>query len=136
MRIKPTLAPRMLDSAGQTRRRCHHQCITRREAFVVRQSLATIIVALGVCPASDSAGQAPASSHGTTATVERKLTVEMTRGTLWNPWTLSDDPVELRSFKVGDLPGARFVGPTIRVRPGAVLRLGLENRLPACAETS
>jgi FtsP/CotA-like multicopper oxidase with cupredoxin domain len=107
-----------------------------REEFVVRQSLATVIVALGVFPASDSAGQAPASSHGTTAAVERKLTVEMARGTLWNPWTLSDDPVELRSFKVGDLPSGRFVGPTIRVRPGAVLRLGLENRLPACAETS
>jgi L-ascorbate oxidase len=108
----------------------------RREEFVVRQSLATLIVALGVSAASDTAAQAPPSIHGRAATIERKLSVEMARGTLWNPWTLSDDPVELRSFEVGDLPSGRFAGPTIRVRPGDVLRLRLENRLPPCAETS
>src|SRR5688572_26110105 len=106
--------------------------MSRREEFVVRHSLATVVVALGVFPASDSAGQAPPSTHGTAAIIERNLLVEMARGTLWNPWTRSNDAVELRSFKVGDLPSGRFVGPTIRVRPGAVLRLGLENRLPAC----
>jgi FtsP/CotA-like multicopper oxidase with cupredoxin domain len=103
---------------------------------VVRQSLVTLIVALGVSAASDTAGQRPAAIDGTTATIARKLSVEMARGTVWNPWTLSDDPVELRSFKVDDLPSGRFAGPTIRVRPGDVLRLRLENRLPACAETS
>ena len=97
---------------------------------MVRQSLATLIVALGVFPTFDSAGQAPASSYGTTATIERKLSVEMARGTLWNPWTLSEDRVELRSFATGGSPRERFMGPTIRVRPGDVLRLRLENRLP------
>jgi L-ascorbate oxidase len=60
----------------------------------------------------------------------------MARGTLWNLWTLSDDAVELRSFNGGDLPTARFVGPTFRVRPGDVLRLRLENRLSPCEEMS
>ena len=72
--------------------------------------------------------------HATAATIERKLSVEMTRGTLWNPWTLSDDAVELRSFASDDVPRGRFMGPTIRLRPGDVLRLRLENRLPACTE--
>ena len=101
---------------------------------MVRQELVTFIVALGVFAASDSAGQPPPSAQPTTATVERKLSVEMTRGTLWNPWTLSDDAVELRSFASVDVPRGRFMGPTIRLRPGDVLRLRLENRLPACTE--
>ena len=101
---------------------------------MARQSLVTLVVALGVSAAFETARQAPPSTHPTAATIERKLSVEMARGTLWNPWTLSDDAVELRSFASGDSPRGRFMGPTIRLRPGNVLRLRLENRLPACAE--
>lgn len=101
---------------------------------MVRQSLVTLIVALGVSAAFETPRQAPPSTHPTAATIERKLSVEMARGTLWNPWTLSDDAVELRSFASGESPRGRFMGPTIRLRPGDVLRLRLENRLPACAE--
>ena len=56
------------------------------------------------------------------------------QGVLYNPWTLSDDKVELRSFLgTGAKPGD-FVAPTIRVAPGQQLRIAIDNKLEACSE--
>ena len=58
--------------------------------------------------------------------------VAMVRGSFWNPWTLRNDPVELRSYRGAGIKDGDFVAPPIRVRPGQTLRVRLDNRLPAC----
>ena len=60
--------------------------------------------------------------------------IERAQGTLYNPWTLTDDKVELRSFiGSGEKPGD-FVAPTIRVAPGQQLRIDIANRLEPCTQ--
>ena len=55
-------------------------------------------------------------------------------GAIYNPWTLSDDKVELRSFiGSGEKPGD-FVAPTIRVAPGQRLEIDIANRLEPCTD--
>jgi FtsP/CotA-like multicopper oxidase with cupredoxin domain len=68
----------------------------------------------------------------TSAAVEQAFEIALVRGTVWNPWTLSDDPVELRSYRGSGMADGDFVAPTIRVAPGQTLRIALDNRLPAC----
>jgi FtsP/CotA-like multicopper oxidase with cupredoxin domain len=55
-------------------------------------------------------------------------------GTLYNPWTLSDDQVELRSFIGSGAKPGDFVAPTIRVAPGQRLEVSLDNRLEPCTD--
>jgi L-ascorbate oxidase len=55
-------------------------------------------------------------------------------GVLYNPWTLGEDKVELRSFVGSGAKPGDFVAPTIRVAPGQKLRIDLDNRLEACTE--
>jgi FtsP/CotA-like multicopper oxidase with cupredoxin domain len=57
------------------------------------------------------------------------------QGTLYNPWTLSDDKVELRSFIGSGAKPGDFVAPTIRVAPGQKLIVDLDNRLEQCSDT-
>jgi L-ascorbate oxidase len=64
----------------------------------------------------------------------RQLEVAMVRGTMWNPWTLKDDPVELRFYRGEGMKDGDFVAPTIRVKPGQTLKVRLDNRLPSCRE--
>lgn len=65
--------------------------------------------------------------------VHYTLAVERLSGELYNPWTNTNDRVEVRAFTDG--AGGPFAAPTMRVRPGQVLRLDLENNLPACDGT-
>ncbi|MFL6751130.1 MAG: multicopper oxidase family protein [Sphingomicrobium sp.] len=68
------------------------------------------------------------------APLEYRFEIRRAEGTLYNPWTLSDDKVELRSFVgSGEKPGD-FVAPTIRVAPGQRLSVALDNRLEPCSE--
>jgi FtsP/CotA-like multicopper oxidase with cupredoxin domain len=68
------------------------------------------------------------------APLEYRFEIRRAEGTLYNPWTLSDDKVELRSFVgSGEKPGD-FVAPTIRVSPGQRLSVALDNRLEPCSE--
>src|SRR5688572_26839343 len=72
------------------------------------------------------------AANAPSAVVEQSFQIAMVRGTVWNPWTLSDDPVELRSYRGRGTVDGDFVAPTIRVAPGQTLRIALDNRLPAC----
>lgn len=66
------------------------------------------------------------------APADYRFEVARSRGTIYNPWTLSDDQVELRSFLgSGESQGA-FVAPTIRVAPGQTLRIAVDNKLEPC----
>jgi FtsP/CotA-like multicopper oxidase with cupredoxin domain len=61
--------------------------------------------------------------------------VRRTQGVIYDPWTLSDDKVELRSYVgSGEEPGA-FVAPTIHVAPGERLTISIHNLLEACTQT-
>ena len=55
-------------------------------------------------------------------------------GVLYNPWTLSDDKVELRSFLGSGAKPGDFVAPTIRVAPGQRLNVAIDNKLEPCSE--
>ena len=63
---------------------------------------------------------------------EYHFAIQSARGVIYNPWTLSDDKVELRSYVgSGEQPGD-FVAPTIRVAPGQKLGIALDNQLEPC----
>ncbi len=58
------------------------------------------------------------------------------KGKIYNPWTLSDDSVELRAYQGPmvdkDVP---FLAPTITMKPGQTVRITLNNKLapePGC----
>jgi len=68
----------------------------------------------------------------TAAPLEYHFEIGRAQGTIYNPWTLSDDKVELRSFiGSGEKPGD-FVAPTIRVAPGQELNIEIDNKLEPC----
>ncbi|WP_271077656.1 multicopper oxidase family protein [Aurantiacibacter sp. MUD61] len=60
-----------------------------------------------------------------------EVNVERVQGTYFNPWTGEMDRVELRAFRGEE--NTRFIAPTLRVRPGQVLRLGVQNDLADCS---
>ena len=65
---------------------------------------------------------------------EYRFDIARSTGVIYNPWTLSDDKVELRSFLgSGEVPGD-FVAPTIRVAPGQQLNIAIDNKLEPCSE--
>lgn len=78
----------------------------------------------------------PASSSGipSAGVVSHDFQIALVRGSLYNPWTQTDDTVELRSLRGAGSRDGDFVAPTIRVAPGKTLRIRLDNRLPACSE--
>ena len=64
------------------------------------------------------------------------LGIRMLKGTIYNPATRTDDPVELRAYLDASRPLTRtpgepvYAGPTIRVLPGDTVRMTLRNQLP------
>ena len=75
-----------------------------------------------------------AMASGGMAPVHYSFDVARAQGTIFNPWTLSDDKVELRSFVGSGARPGDFVAPTIRVAPGQQLRIDLANRLEPCSD--
>lgn len=68
------------------------------------------------------------------APVHYQFDIVRARGTFFNPWTLSDDEVELRSYLGSGAKAGDFVAPTIRVAPGQRLTVDLDNKLEACTD--
>ena len=66
--------------------------------------------------------------------VEYNFEIRRADGALYNPWTLSDDKVQLRSFVGSGAKAGDFVAPVIRVAPGQRLAVVLDNRLEPCRE--
>ncbi len=64
--------------------------------------------------------------------VHYRFDIARSKGSIYNPWTQSDDLVELRSFLGSGANEGAFVAPTIRVAPGQTLTVDLSNRLEAC----
>jgi L-ascorbate oxidase len=56
------------------------------------------------------------------------------QGALYNPWTQSNDKVELRSFIGSGAKPGDFVAPTIRIAPGQRLEIEIDNQLEPCTE--
>ena len=86
---------------------------------------------VGAVAASLTLLASAASAPG--APLHYSFEVARATGAIYNPWTLSNDKVELRSFiGSGEKPGD-FVAPTIRVAPGQRLQIDIANRLKPCA---
>ena len=60
-----------------------------------------------------------------------ELSVERMRDGIFNPWTGETDQVELRTFRNEDQPN--IIAPEMRVSPGEILRLRVNNRLAECS---
>lgn len=66
--------------------------------------------------------------------VTHSFEIARTKGSIYNPWTGANDPVELRSFRGSGAKDGDFVAPTIRVAPGGALTIDLANMLEPCSE--
>ena len=66
--------------------------------------------------------------------LEYRFEIRRAEGSLYNPWTLSDDKVRLRSFVGSGAKAGDFVAPVIRVAPGQRLAIDIDNRLEPCTE--
>lgn len=66
--------------------------------------------------------------------VEYNFQIARSKGVIYNPWTLSNDQVELRSFIGSEGAQGDFVAPTIRVAPGQQLKIDIANRLELCTD--
>lgn len=67
------------------------------------------------------------------APLEYRFEIRRTEGAIYNPWTLSDDKVQLRSYVGSGAKPGDFVAPTIRVAPGQRLTVDLDNQLEPCS---
>ena len=88
---------------------------------------------MGAITASLALALASAASSPATPSHYR-FEIERANGTIYNPWTLSDDKVELRSFVGSGATPGDFVAPTIRIAPGQRLEIDIANRLEPCTD--
>src|SRR5688572_16278892 len=63
-----------------------------------------------------------------------RFEIRRAEGVLFDPWTLREDKVQLRSFIGSGARPGDFHAPTIRVAPGQKLSVALDNRLEPCTE--
>lgn len=73
----------------------------------------------------------PEGVSAQSASPRYELSVERIHGEVYNPWTLEMDAVELRAFQ-GE-GGQGLVAPTMRVSPGEILSLRVQNKLATCS---
>jgi L-ascorbate oxidase len=66
--------------------------------------------------------------------VEYRFEISRAEGRFYDPWTLREDKVQLRSFVGSGARPGDFHAPTIRVAPGQKLIVDLDNRLEPCTD--
>jgi FtsP/CotA-like multicopper oxidase with cupredoxin domain len=93
-------------------------------------AVAAIAATAAACAAEAATGMQ--SGAAVPGPLNYKFEVAMVRGTIWNPWTLRHDAVELRSWRGAGIKDGDFVAPPVRVKPGQTLRIHLDNHLPPC----
>ncbi len=79
-------------------------------------------------------GMAAALPSSAGADVHHKFEIVRSSGAIYNPWTLQDDEVRLRSYVGSGAKPGDFVAPVIRVAPGRKLTVDLDNRLESCGD--
>lgn len=93
------------------------------------------MVKFAVCTLVVCSAAAPwalmAETDARTVSPRYELSVERINSEVYNPWTQKLDKVEVRAFQ-GD-GGEGLVAPVMRVSPGAVLSLKLNNKLEPCS---
>jgi L-ascorbate oxidase len=112
-------------------------------AFVLGTAAASAILAAGAAsaqPGQDVADPPELKRRGASPQhpfapnpkeVLLDLNIEYVDGVIYNPRTGVDDRVRLRSYTQDGLPlPARYVSPSLVVRPGDTLRVKLNNKLP------
>lgn len=63
-------------------------------------------------------------------TIQYRFQIRFTDGEIYNPWTLGNDKVRLRSYRGAQVdPKTPFLAPTITMRPGQTVRISLANQL-------
>jgi len=75
-----------------------------------------------------------AASAAVPPPAEYRFEIARDKGTIYNPWTLGDDKVELRAFRGTGTKEGDFVAPTIRVAPGQQLNIAIDNKLELCSD--
>lgn len=66
--------------------------------------------------------------------IEYKFEIRRAEGALYDPWTLREDKVQLRSFLGSGAKPGDFHAPTIRVAPGQKFSVAIDNKLEPCTE--
>ena len=66
--------------------------------------------------------------------LEYRFEIRRAGGRLYDPWTLREDKVQLRSFIGSGARPGDFHAPTIRVAPGQKLSVDLDNHLEPCTD--
>lgn len=66
--------------------------------------------------------------------VDYRFDITRSNGSLYDPWTLREDEVELRSYTGSGAKPGDFVAPVIRVAPGQRLNVLLDNKLEPCSD--
>jgi len=79
-----------------------------------------------------SIAAAASAGEGSSGDQSYRFEIARVQGALFNPWTGSDDRVELRSFRGSGAKDGDFVAPTIRIAPGRTLTVDLDNKLEPC----
>ena len=77
-------------------------------------------------------GALMAAAVAATPPVHYSYAIKRAEGAIYNPWTLKDDRVELRSYVGSGAKPGDFVAPVIRVAPGQKLIVDLDNQLEKC----
>ena len=75
-----------------------------------------------------------AAAAATPAPLNYRFEVARAEGSLYDPWTLREDKVQLRSFVGSGAKPGDFHAPTIRVAPGQKLTVDIDNKLESCSD--